>query len=205
MSFADTERAALAVLLKRVGPDHPTLCEGWTTKDLAVHLLVREHRPDAIAGMFVSRLKGHLDSVMAEYAQRPYDEVVDDWAAGAPKWNPLKWADTWVNTAENFVHHEDVRRAGPQWEVRELGPAAERSLWKLLGVMAPRMLGTSATTVVLRRADGAAMTPVDRSVASGGVTTVSGPVGELVLWLYGRDAARVEIEGDAGAITRTSI
>src|SRR5690349_11008507 len=50
-NFARTERAALCDLLVTVGPDAPTLCEGWTTRDLAAHLAVRDRRPDAAAGI----------------------------------------------------------------------------------------------------------------------------------------------------------
>ncbi len=39
--FAPIERAALADLMAELGPDAPTLCEGWTTRDLAAHLVVR--------------------------------------------------------------------------------------------------------------------------------------------------------------------
>lgn len=34
------------------GPDAPTLCEGWFTRDLAAHLWIREHRLDAAVGMY---------------------------------------------------------------------------------------------------------------------------------------------------------
>ena len=36
------ERHELSDLLDQLGPDEPTLCEGWTTADLAAHLVVRE-------------------------------------------------------------------------------------------------------------------------------------------------------------------
>ena len=39
------ERAALCDLFLRVGPDAPTLCEGWATDDLATHLVIRERKP----------------------------------------------------------------------------------------------------------------------------------------------------------------
>ena len=42
MSLAQSERAQLADLFVTLGPDQPTLCEGWDTQDLLVHLLVRE-------------------------------------------------------------------------------------------------------------------------------------------------------------------
>jgi hypothetical protein len=37
------ERLELCDLLLELGPDAPTLCEGWTTADLAAHLVLREH------------------------------------------------------------------------------------------------------------------------------------------------------------------
>ncbi|WP_461013210.1 maleylpyruvate isomerase N-terminal domain-containing protein, partial [Trueperella pyogenes] len=51
MSFSSDERRRLADLLLAKGPDAPTLCEGWFTRDLAAHLWIREHRLDAAVGM----------------------------------------------------------------------------------------------------------------------------------------------------------
>ncbi|PZA20241.1 maleylpyruvate isomerase N-terminal domain-containing protein, partial [Modestobacter versicolor] len=46
-----SERAALADLLEQLGPDQPTCCEGWTTQDMATHLVLRDRRPDAMPGL----------------------------------------------------------------------------------------------------------------------------------------------------------
>jgi uncharacterized protein (TIGR03083 family) len=40
-SLLRKERQALCDTLTELGPDAPTLCEGWTTADLAAHLMVR--------------------------------------------------------------------------------------------------------------------------------------------------------------------
>ena len=45
-TFAKRERLLLADLLEAEGPEAPTLCEGWSTRDLAAHLIVRERRPE---------------------------------------------------------------------------------------------------------------------------------------------------------------
>ena len=50
-NVAQTMRRELCDALLTVGPDAPTLCEGWTTRDLATHLIVRETRPDAALGI----------------------------------------------------------------------------------------------------------------------------------------------------------
>ncbi|MDO5029242.1 MAG: TIGR03085 family metal-binding protein [Corynebacterium sp.] len=205
MTFAEQEREALANLLLAVGPNAPTLCEGWTTRDLANHLYIRENRPDAAGGMFVKALTDRLNSVTAEVDQMPYAEVVGKWGSGAPKWNPMKWADKYVNTVENFVHHEDVRRAQEGWTVRQLPPSAKTDLWKMVTTSGRMMLRGSTSTVVFMRDDGVAATLVDNSDKSAPVVTVSGSVGELVLWLYGRDEVRVTIDGDESGIKRNSI
>jgi len=42
------ERRALCDLCEELGADAPTLLPGWTAKDLAAHLVLREH--DLLAG-----------------------------------------------------------------------------------------------------------------------------------------------------------
>src|SRR5215203_6407415 len=104
---AQTERSALCDEFDRVGPDAPTLCEGWTTRDLAAHLVVRERRPDAAIGIVVPAFAGHGDAVRERYATRPYDELVGLVRDGPPRWNPtrLEALDRAANTIEYFVHH----------------------------------------------------------------------------------------------------
>ncbi len=53
---AARERASLSDLLDRVGPDAPTLCEGWNARDLTAHLVLRESRPDAVLGVVIRPL-----------------------------------------------------------------------------------------------------------------------------------------------------
>src|SRR4029077_13758842 len=63
MSIVQRERAALVEILRAVGPDAPTLCEGWTTRDLTAHLVVRERRPDALPGLLLGRVPPHTPRV----------------------------------------------------------------------------------------------------------------------------------------------
>src|SRR5262245_5691014 len=48
LPFDAQERSALCDLFEELGADVPTLLDGWTAKDLAAHLMLREH--DLIAG-----------------------------------------------------------------------------------------------------------------------------------------------------------
>ena len=66
MSVAQHERAALVETLRSVGPDAPTLCGGWTTRDLTAHLVLREYRLDAAPGITVPALAGYTTKVQKQ-------------------------------------------------------------------------------------------------------------------------------------------
>lgn len=196
MSFAQKERERLAALLLEVGPDAPTLNEGWTTQDLAVHLLVRETKPAAAPGIFINALSGITDKETKKQKARPYEDVVRDWAAGPPVW--LKPFNTAMNTSEHFIHHEDVRRGGGVVEPREFSRAVNEELFALAKRFGKLTLRTAPVPVILTPPDMPPATLGDKAgVADRGdnVLRVSGQPGELLLWVSGRDAAVVELTG----------
>jgi uncharacterized protein (TIGR03085 family) len=200
-THAKRERLLLADLLEAEGPDAPTLCEGWNTRDLAAHVVVRERRPDAAGGILIKQLGSRLDRVMAEFTEKPYEELIQLIRTGPPRFSPfsLKQIDEASNTVEFYVHTEDVRRAQPDWTPRELDPVFQDALWSRLERTA-RLMGRSVPTgLVLRRPDG------QTAVAHRGtpVVTATGEPSELLLFTYGRqEAANVELDGDKDAITK---
>nr|WP_145484864.1 MULTISPECIES: TIGR03085 family metal-binding protein [Streptomyces] len=200
-TFAKRERLLFADLLETVGPDAPTLCEGWRTRDLAAHVIVRERRPDAAGGALIKQLAPRLEKVMAEYTAKPYEELIQLIRTGPPRFSPfqVKQVDEAANTVEFYVHTEDVRRAQRDWSARELDPVFQDALWSRLERTA-RLLGRGVPTgLVLRRPDG--QTVVAHKGAP--VVTATGEPSELLLFAFGRDrAARVELEGEADAIDR---
>lgn len=200
-THAKRERLLLADLLEAAGPDAPTLCDGWTTRDLAAHVVVRERRADAAGGIMIPLLRSRLDRVMAEFTARPYDELIRLIRTGPPRMSPygIKQVDEAANTVEFFVHAEDARRAQPDWTPRTLDRVFEDALWSRLEKVA-RLLGRKAPVgLVLRRPDG--QTAVGHRGAP--VVTVTGEPGELTVFAFGRqDAAQVELEGDKDAVAR---
>ncbi|GAA4619204.1 TIGR03085 family metal-binding protein [Saccharopolyspora hordei] len=194
MGVASDERQQLCDLFEQLGPDAPTLCEGWTTKDLAVHLVVRERRPDALAGKLLKSLAQRSARIEDELRALPWTELVDQVRQGPPKWNPmgLSGVDEAVNAAEFYVHHEDVRRAQPNWQPRPSDPTREEALWKSLSRVARVFYGRSPVGVVLRRPDGTEI------AAKSGPRTVriNGEPSELVLHAFSRRAAKVTFDGN---------
>ena len=197
---AQQERAALCELFSEVGPDAPTLCGGWTTRDLAAHLVVRERRPDAAIGIVVSKAAGSTDKVQAGVAASEWDDLVDTVRSGPPIWSPTRIGaiDKLANTVEFFVHHEDVRRAGDGGEPRDLDADLTDALYSMLSKMAKRLVKSSPVGIVLAPDDGHPTIVAKQAEPS---VTVSGAVGELVMFVYGRQAhSRVEITGDETSI-----
>lgn len=196
--FAQAERQALCDLLLDVGPDAPTLCSGWSTSDLAAHLVVRERRPDALPGNVLSALAAHSEKVRVSALQgHGWEELVSLIRSGPPA--PLRLVDEPFNTVEFFVHHEDVRRAFSGWQPRELEPEEDEALWGRLKVMG-RLLTRKSPVGVAGEAPGFGY----MSLKGGSpLVVLRGSPGELVLATFGRGAhARVVYEGDDLSVER---
>jgi uncharacterized protein (TIGR03085 family) len=205
VSYSREERLALCALFDETGPDAPTLCEGWTTGDLAAHLVLRERRPDAAAGVAGGPLAGYTGRVQQRLRQRiPFPELVRIIRSGPPHLSvmALPGMDERVNAVEFFVHHEDVRRAAPGWEPRELSSDESDMLWHRLR-MARFMLRKAPVGVELARDD--AEGPAYRITAKNATpaVTVVGSPAELTMWVMGRRGqARVRMDGTQPAVTK---
>jgi uncharacterized protein (TIGR03085 family) len=218
VTYSLDERLALAALLDQAGPDAPTLCAGWQTRDLAAHVVLRERRPDAGVGMIGGPLAGYTARVQRQYLDRySYPELIELFKGGPPRLSPFAIGgfDQTVNTVEYFVHHEDVRRAAEGWTERELPAGFSDALWKRL--KGSRLFLRSAPTgIVFARADAAVLAntvlantalentvpPIIAKKATTSVT-VTGTPAELTLWSMGRaSVARVELDGPDEAVAR---
>jgi uncharacterized protein (TIGR03085 family) len=197
MSVVQRERAALVEILRAVGPDAPTLCEGWTTRDLVAHLLVRERRPDAVPGLVF----GPLASYTARLQNRlttstKWDDLVDLFASGPPVFSMFKVLDPVASIHEMFVHHEDVRRAQTGWEPRELDAITTAAVKRRVAIISRVGMAKSMAAVparlTLRTPDGKTVV----TVGSGPPVTVEGEPLELLLFAFGRNAIRVDFGGD---------
>jgi uncharacterized protein (TIGR03085 family) len=210
VSYAREERLALCALLENTGPDAPTLCAGWTTGDLAAHLVLREHRPDAAAGVLGGPLAGYTARVQQRIkARTPFPDLVRIIRSGPPRLSvmALPGVDESANSVEFFVHHEDVRRGAPGWEPRELSRGESDMLWHRLR-LARFMLRRAPVGVELARDDidgtdaGGPSYRITAKNATPAVTVVGSPA-ELTMWVMGRrTAARVRMDGIQPAVTK---
>lgn len=196
MSLTANERAEMCDSFEEFGPDAPTLCEGWNTRDLLAHLLVRERRPDAAAGIVVPYLRKHAEQVTDSYKAEPWDKMIKTFRDGPPILSV--WAIPVIgdkaNLGEFFVHHEDVRRAQPEWAPRDDNQARDDALWKPLKMMGRLLFRKSPVGVTLRSAG---RDDIVAKQAARGVVLVGLP-GEIVIHAFGRplDKVRLVVQGD---------
>jgi uncharacterized protein (TIGR03085 family) len=203
VTYSLDERLALAALLDQTGPDAPTLCAGWQTRDLAAHVVLRERRPEAGVGMIGGPLARYTARLQRQYRERySFAELTEQFRSGPPRLSPfaIPGVDEAVNTVEYFVHHEDVRRAVPDWAEREIPAGLADALWKRL--KGSRLFLRSAPTgIVFARADASATPIIAKNMAPS--VRVTGTPAELTLWSMGRvTAARIELSGSDEDVAR---
>jgi uncharacterized protein (TIGR03085 family) len=181
----ERERLDLCELLDQLGPGAPTLCEGWTTSDMAAHLVLREH------------FRRWGDDQRAKEKAKGYPYLVSRVRAGAPlvPWR-IPGARTLANGLEYFIHYEDVRRAnghGPRADIAEL----EALAWRMSGFMGRRLARKARPFgLELMSPDGR-----HRALGAGPRAALSGRPTELVLYLAGRrSAANVALSGPDDAV-----
>jgi len=192
------ERAQLCDLFVASGPDAPTLCQGWSTLDLAAHLVVREHDPRAGLAIIGGDRFADLERKLMDGARaKGYESLVERLRGGPPAvpWR-LPGLRPLLNTNEWFIHHEDVRRAngrGPRED-----PQLDAALWPMVRRMAPIMVRRIKGAGVALAAPGYGEVPAK---GTGPSTRIEGGPQELTLFLNGRrSAAQVEITGPDDAL-----
>ncbi len=199
-SLARRERRALCDDVLLLGSDAPTLCGGWTAKDVVVHLLVRERHPLAALGILVPRAEPLTRRATERLAARDFPTLVASLREPGPAPLALPPVEILASTAELFVHHEDVRRAQDGWGPRHLDACDEDTLWRLVRVMGRVLVRPAGVPVRAVRSDsGAAATLATGS----GPAVLTGRPSELLLTLFGRHAVSdTEVSGPDDTVAR---
>jgi uncharacterized protein (TIGR03085 family) len=202
LPFDAQERLAMCYLFDELGADAPTLLDRWTARDLAAHIVLRERDPIAgpciiLPGPF-ERFAEQRRATLAE--RREFGWLVARIRSGPPPGLfRIGWVRSFPNLNEFFVHHEDVRRANGLGPRDTLTPALEAALWRNV---------CRGSRYLSRRLRGAGLEIVwagtDKRVTvrkAEPIARLSGPPGELLLYLFGRQpAAQVEVLGPSQAV-----
>ncbi|HKJ11865.1 MAG TPA: TIGR03085 family metal-binding protein [Ornithinimicrobium sp.] len=198
MNLAQEHRRALCESAVRAGADAPTLCGDWSVRDLLVHLVVREGRPDVTAAGLVPAGRGYADRVQAEYAAMEFDDLVARVRNGPPRLSPLSIArvDDAANTVEFVLHHVDIVRATPSRHGPAFEEVTHRAMFTTLRRLG-RLLFRQAPVGVVVVAPGRGRAALRRPRPGHGSVVLTGEPVELMVYASGRRAhASVEISGD---------
>lgn len=200
-SLARRERQALCDLAETLDAAAPTLCGDWDLSALLAHLIVRERRPLSAAGIMIPRLAGVTERAMARESAKGVPAMVK--TLRKPPLTPysLPVVERFTQTLEYFVHHEDIRRAQPGWAPRELPAADIDELWELVSRSGGFLGRGLPVPVRLARADRSGASAAFKKGAD--PVVVTGPVSELVMWVFGRAEVRdVTYDGPADAVRK---
>jgi uncharacterized protein (TIGR03083 family) len=196
-----SERAAQADALAALAPadwDAPSLCAGWTVRDVVAHMIdTATVTPPAFAGRFIA--SGFRFPVMTRRAIAAIRDGRTDAqllellrgrvnARTAPPGPAMSWL------GETIVHGEDVFRA--------LGPYREHPAAHLVAV-AGFYAGSNALIGTKRRIAGVALRATDADFRHGSGPEVSGPMVALVMAMTGRKPALDDLHGDGVEVLRT--
>jgi uncharacterized protein (TIGR03085 family) len=197
--MAARERSALTDLAEQLGPDAPTLCEGWAVRDLAAHLVLRESSPLAL-GTVVRPLAGAMERERVRRSRGDFGALVERLRSGPPRLSPfgVPGLDKVLNSTEFFIHHEDLLRAQPGWEPRALPSGVQDALWRTVkGAGRLAVIRVPVGVVAERPSTGERLTLKKGSPS----VVVRGEPAEVLLFVHGRrDHAQVELRGSEEAL-----
>ncbi len=200
MTLAQQHRQALCDAALSAGPDAPTLCEGWTVRDLLVHLVVRDSRPDAALAMVVPPLATHAEHVRSKLEAFPFADLVGRVRSGPPRWSPasVSAVDRAMNVAEFLIHREDIARASDASGgiTTPYSPDTSDAAWSLLR-RGGRLFYRTSPVGVVAVAHGTGRAALRRPPRNHGSIIVSGEPVELLLHAFGRRGhCAVQVLGD---------
>ncbi|WP_238431526.1 maleylpyruvate isomerase family mycothiol-dependent enzyme [Streptomyces cavernae] len=194
----DEERADLADLLMSLPPEQwacPSLCEGWTVRDVAAHLGFAPRARLAPVLLDVIRARGNfdrfVDNVTRREGTRPPADLLADLraASGSRRLAPgQNLADAMMDV---LVHGQDI--AVPLGIDRVMPPEAARHstehVWRMGFPFHAR-----------KRLRGLRLVATDTDWSAGeGDAVVEGPIAALLLLVSGRHTAALSRLGGPGA------
>ncbi|HLS62918.1 MAG TPA: TIGR03085 family metal-binding protein [Ruania sp.] len=199
--WARVEMQALAGTLRAAGPERDTLCAGWRTRHLAAHLYLRAHQPWQLLGLPGTSGVEELAAQCREVGR--YEQVIEEFTG------PVRWPwrlsrsgpmDDLTNLVEYVVHHEDVRRAGPDPASPRLLPPEQRAqVWAKFARTAVGLYLSAPVGVLLMVPGGSTV----RARPGGDPVRVVGEPVEQALYAMGRrEQAQVELRGSTGQLEK---
>jgi uncharacterized protein (TIGR03083 family) len=191
----DAQRASLADLLADLSDDQwrlPSLCTGWTVRDVAAHLTLQQLGPGSVIAM-MARWRGSIDRTIQYVACRraaalPTERIIAE-IRGMVGSRRHTVGVTYLETLiDNLVHAQDI--AIPLGRRHDMPPqAAATAASRVLSMRWPPPLPSVRKMAEFR------LTATDTPWSVGEGPQVHGPMAALLLVCTGRVAALPQLSG----------
>jgi uncharacterized protein (TIGR03083 family) len=194
----DDQRRALVHLLEDLSEQEwrqPSLCEGWTVRQVAAHLALQNTTWPAMPRAVLDLVRhggmnGAIRAMACRHAERPAEAITGEIRDRIGVWRPLP-AVTFRETAIDYlVHGQDI--AVPLGRSLETPP-------DLAVVAADRVWSRSRMFHARKNLAGYRLVADDAPWAAGQGHEIRGPIGALLLLLTGRLAALPQLSGPGAA------
>jgi len=197
----DDQRRALVHLLEDLSEKEwrqPSLCEGWTVRQVAAHLALQNTTWAAMPRVMLGIVRhggmnGAIHAMACRHAGLPVEAIIGEIRDRIGVWRPLPTVTFRETAIDYLVHGQDI--AVPLGRALPMPPglavlAADR-VWA-----SPRMFHARTKLAGYRLVAG------DAPWAAGQGHEICGPIGALLLLLTGRPAALPQLSGPGAADLR---
>jgi len=188
------ERAALADMLETLTPEeweHPSLCDDWSVRDVAAHLISAPQVSVGHMAAALVRARGSFNRAAHDDAQRlsgrPTDQIVADYRRLGSSRRLAPGTTHRDALVDVLVHTQDI--AIPLGRHHQMPREAARAA-------AESRRNSGFPFYAKKRLAGCRLEATDIDWAAGEGALVRGPVAALLLLITGRPASLSELSGD---------
>lgn len=195
-SHIHAERAALADLLATLTLEEwetPSLCAGWTVRDVAAHVISNpqiklRHFPGLVGRSLGRDYNTMIFRDVKRRGRQPIEQILADYATYATSTRHVATTTVVEPLIDALVHHQDIAR--PLGRHHDMAPDAARVAADRVRLLSP-LMGSRK----LVRSTRMVATDIDWERGKG--PTVEGPMQELLMLCAGRSRAARDLTGPA--------
>jgi uncharacterized protein (TIGR03083 family) len=198
----DDQRRRLVDLLEDLSDqewEHPSLCQGWTVRQVAAHVALQNTTWAALPRgvLEASRrggMNGAIHAMACWHAEQPTDQIIGEIRDRIGVWRPLPTVTYRDSAIDYLVHGQDIAIPLERHLTMPIGAAvvAAERVWT-----SPRMFHAR------KRFAGYRFVATDVEWAAGAGQEVTGPISGLLLLLTGRSAGLAHLSGPGADALQT--
>jgi uncharacterized protein (TIGR03083 family) len=190
----DDQRRGLVDFLQDLSDQewrHPSLCQGWTVRQVAAHVALQNTTWSAMPRGVLEMIRhggmnGAIHAMACRHAERPTEQIITEIRDRIGVWRPLPTLTYRESAIDYLVHPQDI--AIPLG--RDLAMPTDAA------VVAAERVWTSPRMFRARtRFAGYRFVATDTEWAAGAGSEVTGPISALLLLLTGRSAGLAHLSG----------